>query len=108
VIRFHLDEHVPRALAEGLRRRGLDVTTTSEAELFAADDEAQLEFARSNRRVLVTFDADFLRLNDQGVEHHGIVFCTRRRRSRGELLRTLVLVAQQLSPEEMKNHVEYV
>ncbi len=108
MIRFHLDEHVPRALAEGLRRRSLDVTTTSEAELFAADDEAQLEFARSNRRVLVTFDADFLRLNAQGKEHHGIVFCTRLCRSRGELLRTLVLVAQQLSPEEMKNHVEYV
>ena len=108
MIRFHLDEHVPRALAEGLRRRGLDVTTTSEAELYAADDETQLEFARSNRRVLVTFDADSLQLTAQGVEHHGIVFCTRRHRSRGELLRTLVLVSQQLSSEEMKNHVEYV
>lgn len=29
-IRFHLDENCPRALADGLRRRGIDVTTTPE------------------------------------------------------------------------------
>lgn len=28
-IRFHLDENVSNAIAEGLRRRGIDVTTTS-------------------------------------------------------------------------------
>ena len=32
-MRFHLDEHVPHAIAEGLRRRGIDVTTTVEAGL---------------------------------------------------------------------------
>ncbi len=29
-IRFHLDENVSNAIAEGLRRRGIDVTTTPE------------------------------------------------------------------------------
>jgi predicted nuclease of predicted toxin-antitoxin system len=45
-IRFHLDEHCPTALAEGLRRRGIDVTTTPEAGLMQATDEEQLAFAR--------------------------------------------------------------
>jgi len=27
-IRFHLDEHVPHAVADGLRIHGIDVTTT--------------------------------------------------------------------------------
>ena len=37
-LRFHLDEHVPRAVAQGLRRRGIDVTTSTEAELLAQAD----------------------------------------------------------------------
>ena len=32
-IRFHLDECVSTAIAEGLRRRGIDVTTTPELGL---------------------------------------------------------------------------
>ena len=34
-IRFHLDEHCDLAIAEGLRRRAIDVTTTPEAGLIA-------------------------------------------------------------------------
>ncbi len=32
-IKFHLDENVRNAIAEGLRRRAIDVTTTSEQSL---------------------------------------------------------------------------
>ena len=32
MIRFHLDEHVPTAVALGLRRRGIDVTTPADAD----------------------------------------------------------------------------
>jgi hypothetical protein len=38
-IRFHCDEQVERAIAEALRRRGIDVTTTPEAGLLGAADE---------------------------------------------------------------------
>lgn len=38
-IRFHLDENVHRAIAEGLRRRGIDVTTTPEVGLLNATDD---------------------------------------------------------------------
>ncbi|MEH1947825.1 MAG: DUF5615 family PIN-like protein [Nostoc sp.] len=44
-IRFHLDENVSNTIAEGLRRRGIDVTTTSETGLIAASDGEQLYFA---------------------------------------------------------------
>ncbi|MEM9538947.1 MAG: hypothetical protein AAGA60_05480 [Cyanobacteria bacterium P01_E01_bin.42] len=36
-IRFHLDENVDNSIADGLRRRGIDVTTTPEVELISAD-----------------------------------------------------------------------
>ena len=39
-LRFHLDEHVDPAIAEGLRRYGIDVTTTVEAHLHTEEDEA--------------------------------------------------------------------
>jgi predicted nuclease of predicted toxin-antitoxin system len=59
-IRYHLDENIPAAVAEGLRRRSIDVTTTAEAGLLGATDEAQLAFARDQGRVIVTQDADLL------------------------------------------------
>jgi hypothetical protein len=37
-IRFHLDENCSHAIAAGLRRRGIDVTTTPEAGLLGAGD----------------------------------------------------------------------
>src|SRR4051812_6789812 len=53
-IRFHLDEHCPTALADGLRRRGIDVSTTPEAGLMHATDEVQLAFALREGRVIFT------------------------------------------------------
>jgi len=47
-IRFHLDENVSNAIAEGLRRRGIDVTTTPEQEVIAASDEEQIYSFSSN------------------------------------------------------------
>lgn len=53
-IRFHLDENVSSAIADSLRNRGVNVTTTPEEELIASSDEAQLEFAFSQERVIFT------------------------------------------------------
>ena len=61
-IRFHLNEHVDPAIATALRLAGIDVTTTKEAGLRTKDDETHLNFARSEGRVFVTRDQDFLRI----------------------------------------------
>ena len=45
-IKFHLDENVSNAIAEELRRREVDVTTTPELSLIGVSDLAQLEFAQ--------------------------------------------------------------
>jgi predicted nuclease of predicted toxin-antitoxin system len=60
-IRFHLDENCHRAVAEGLRRRGIDVTTTSQAGLMSASDEEQIAYGVAQGRVIFTQDRDFLR-----------------------------------------------
>jgi Domain of unknown function (DUF5615) len=61
MLRFHLDEHIDPAIADGLRRRGIDVTTTARAGLRGARDKDHVEFARAQGRVVVTQDPDFLR-----------------------------------------------
>lgn len=38
-MRFHLDEHVDHAIARGLRNRGIEVTTATDAGLLGASDE---------------------------------------------------------------------
>lgn len=107
-IRFHLDENVHGALAAALRRRGIDVTTAMEAGLREAADQRHLAHAREQGRVLVTHDADFLRLHTQGYEHAGIAFSHAGRRSLRELIAALSLLAATTSAEAMSSRVEYL
>ena len=107
-IRYHLDEHVDRAVAEGLRQRGVDVTTTVEAGLAGASDENQLAFAAAHGRVFVTRDRHLLVLDSEGVAHAGIAFWHSKRRNVGQLVLDLVLLWRAATAEEMHGRVEYV
>ena len=107
-MRFHLDEHVDPAIAQGLRLRGIDVTTTVDANLLSAPDESHLEFARREVRVIFTNDADFLRFATAGIEHEGIAYCSRTARSIGFIVRHLCLMHDCLQPDEMHGRVEYL
>jgi hypothetical protein len=107
-IRYHLDEDVDSAIAEGLRRRGIDVTTTPEVGLLGAPDPIQLAHAHVEVRVLFTHDDDHLRLNAQGVEHSGVAYCHRLKRSIGEIIDGPALIWELCEPGEMANRVEYL
>ncbi len=107
-IRYHLDEHVDPAIAAGLRRRGIDVTTTSEQELRGTTDAEQLSFALSQSRVMVTFDADFLIAAAQGTKHAGIAYRYQGNSRIGEVIRTLELLWELAEADEINNHVEYL
>jgi hypothetical protein len=108
MIRFRLDEHGASALARGLRRSGIDVTTTPEVGLLRATDEEQLAFAGAHGRVLITHDTDFLVLNAAGVPHAGIAYCHPGKYTLGDLLRALVLVWEVYESEELHGRVEYL
>jgi hypothetical protein len=107
-LRFHLDEHVAAAIAAGLRRRGIDVTTAADAGLLSAPDEAHLAFALAQGRIVFTNDEDYLVLHDRGTEHAGIAYCHQQKRSIGDVIRGLVLLWEILEPEDMRNHVEFI
>ena len=52
------DENVPRASVHSLRAAGLDVVSVT-GRIPGASDSAVLELARSENRLLLTFDSDF-------------------------------------------------
>lgn len=107
-IRFHLDEHIPHAVAVGLRRLGIDVTTTTDAGLLGTDDTQHIQHALTQHRVIFAEDADYLALASAGVEHAGLVYCHQNTRSIGQMIRGLQLIWEVYEPEEMRNRVEFI
>jgi uncharacterized protein with PIN domain len=106
-IRFYLDEHIPSAVAEGLRRRGVDVLTVQKAGRIGLADSEQLSFALREQRVMVTMDSDFLILAHQGFLHSGIAYASPTA-SIGEMIRAIMLIYDVLLPNNMTNHIEFL
>jgi predicted nuclease of predicted toxin-antitoxin system len=107
-IRFHLDENCHRAIAEGLRRRGVDVTTSPEIGLLQATDEEQVAYCLREGRVLFTQDHDLLRLHAAGVPHAGLAYCVKDTKSIGAMIQSLVIIWELMEPGEMAGRVEYL
>jgi predicted nuclease of predicted toxin-antitoxin system len=105
-IRFHLNEHVDPAIATALRRARIDVITTIEASLRTKNDEAHLQFARAEQRLIVTRDQDFLRLARE-FDHSGIVFYSANQSMR-EIIEGLILIYEVMHPQEMLGNIEYL
>ncbi len=56
---------------------------------------------------MFTQDDDFLKLHAAGWEHAGIVYA-RQQTSVGHIIRSLLLIYEVLSAEEMVNRIEYL
>lgn len=107
-IRFHLDEHVSHAVADGLRRLGIDVTTTAGASLLGAADAEHLAYGFAENRVIFTQDDDFLILASARIRHAGLVYCRQQTRSIGQIIRSLEVIWELYEPDEMRDRVEFV
>src|SRR5687767_1436752 len=97
-IRFHLDEHVAHAVAQGLQRLGIDVTTSAKAGLLGAADAEQIAYGIADRRVIFTEDGDFLALAAAGVEHAGLAYCRQNTRSIGQIVHAIELIWEIYEP----------
>lgn len=107
LISFYMDEHVPTAVSEGLRRRGVDVLTAQEANMRGAADEAHLTLAMREGRTIVTQDADFLRLHASSRSHAGIVYVPQHTPT-GVIVRGLMMLYEVLRPDDMVSRVEFL
>jgi predicted nuclease of predicted toxin-antitoxin system len=95
-------------ILRALHLHGIDVSTTVDAGLRTRSDTAQLDYVRRTHRVIVTHDADFLRLAATTNDHPGVVFGSRTSRTVGAMIRRLILIYEVLTSEEMSGRVEYL
>jgi len=113
-IRLYVDEDAEEhAVVQGLRARGVDLLTTSEAHRVGATDAEQLAVAVELRRTLYSFNVgDFARLHrerlQQGSRHFGIVVIPDQRCSIGEKIRRLAALVNDRTAEEMIDRMEFL
>jgi predicted nuclease of predicted toxin-antitoxin system len=111
-IRIYTNESVSVAIAEGLKRRGIDASSTRDAGNFGLTDEEQMIYARDKALTIFTHDTDFLQIAARWLHkertHNGIIYCHQKRHSTGECIRKLRMLATMLSSEDMVNHIEFL
>ena len=104
--KFYTDENVHVAIAKGLKKRGIDVITARDAKMLNKDDDAQLLFAKNQKRLLVTHDPDFLKLVNN-TTHTGLIFLTQQL-SIGEAIDAIEHVYLEYSADDLVDIVLFV
>ena len=107
-VRLYFDEGVQLAVAEQMRQRGIDAVHVRELNLRGDTDSNHLQRASEKRRVVCTYDYDFIRLHRQGMPHAGIVIARHSSTTIGDWVRGLELICGAMSADEMKNRIEYL
>jgi len=117
-LKFYTDSHIPKQVAIQLRQRGVDIVRCQEVGLEDADDPTHLTYATNERRVLITHDRDFTRLDSLwrqgGKVHAGIIFVSGERRGEiGFLVKELVFFHEAVevgaaAADEFRNVVTYL
>ena len=107
-IRFYLDENMSPVIAEQLMKVGIDALTVRDSGELGDEDINHLQRATQMGRVLCTHDADYLRLNAQGVEHAGIAFSRQYRTAIGSLVNALRELHGTTSAEEIYGRVHFL
>lgn len=107
-----MDVHVPQAITEQLRRRGIDVLTAFEDEAQELPDDQLLLRAGSLKRVLFTQDIRFRVLAEtwqaKGKPFYGLIFGHQLGGTIGQFVNDLAFISEASETDEWKNTVEYI
>ncbi len=111
-VALYMDQHVPRAITRGLRRRGVDVLRVQDDGHDRADDVVILDRAITLGRVVFTQDQDFLVIAQtrqiHGTPFAGVVYAEQHRVGIGACVQDLEVIAKVYDPADMENKVEYL
>ncbi len=109
---LYMDVHVPTAITDGLRLRGIDVLTSQDDRLTRASDEELLERAGDLGRVFFTQDEDLLeiaaRWTGEARDFSGVIYCHQLAAGIGRIVADLELIANVLSLSEFNGTVLYL
>lgn len=108
MLRYLLDEHFPTAIADGLRRAGVDAVTVAEVGRLSAADGDHLRWCLAESRIVFTNDVDYLALHANGHEHAGIVWSREQKYTIGEMIDLLELLAFMYYPDDFASRLEYL
>ena len=107
-----MDHHVPRAITNGLRLRGIDVITAAENGGSELQDPALLERATELGRILFTQDDDLLveatRRQRLDQRFAGVIYAHQLHISIGSCIRDLELVAKVGEPADMNRQTLFL
>ena len=111
-IALYMDVHVPQAITEQLRRRGIDVLTAFEDGTEQLPDDQLLLRVTELKRILFTQDIRFRVLAETwqltGKPFSGLIFGHQLGGTIGQFVKDLELIAKASEPDLWFNTVEYI
>jgi predicted nuclease of predicted toxin-antitoxin system len=111
-IALYLDEHVPHAVAQGLRLRGVDVITVQDDGRRGIADDLLLDRATELGRALFSQDEDLLaeakRRQIAGIPFSGVIYAHQLRVTIGTCVVDLHGMAATADPRDLANQVEFL
>jgi hypothetical protein len=109
---IYLDVHVPRAIALGLRLRGVDVVRAQEDAAQQLSDPELLDRASLLQRVLFSFDDDLLvearKRQKAGISFNGLIYSHPLRITIGRCVNDLEIIGKTCEPEGLRDQVLYL
>lgn len=109
---LYFDHNVSAAVADGLRRRGVDVLTAYEDGYVQQPDERVLQRATDLGRVLYSQDRDYLAIARRWVREQrpfvGVLYSHQQRLSTGQVIAELELVAMVGDLEDFVDRVRHL
>ncbi|MCS6918298.1 MAG: DUF5615 family PIN-like protein [Fimbriimonadales bacterium] len=107
-LRFYLDESVPRDVALGLRRRGIEAIHSSERSLSGSDDITQITQALIEEAILVSHDYDHVIIACQWLQEnrffYGVIYA-HMGTPIGEMIRKLQAIAESETFADWQNRI---
>ena len=109
--RLYLDEDVDILIADLIRSRNFEVTTTNDVGRKGESDPQQLEYAASRKFAIVTHNRiDFERLAqqyfDENRTHYGIIIAVQR--LPGDVAKRLAEKLNDFTADELINQIIYI
>ena len=112
MVPLYMDVHIPAAVTQGLRLRGVDVLTAQEDGSATLEDPDLLDRATALRRVLFTEDNDLLvetaKRQKTGQAFAGVIYLHQRDLTIGRCIEDLELIAKLQESAECADQVIYL
>lgn len=103
MLRFKIDENLPRDVAELLRKERHDAVTVREQGLTGTSDSNLSKVCKSEERIIITLDTDFSNIRAYPPkEHPGIIVLRLNTRDKPSVMSLMSMMLPLLSSKPLK------